>query len=73
MTSWRDTTPQTVGPAVDAAEQLPDSRGEFFEIEHRDGGPGLAVLAPHALRGLVRKRARFGDLQPAEGTRRIWT
>jgi hypothetical protein len=145
VTSWRDTTPQTVqddldslvGPAIDAAEQFLNSRGEFFpfcltigpdgelgfvhgdpdlgerppsqavldvlyrgaaaqqdtlraaafvadvrldgsdavrvEIEHRDGGPGLAVLAPYALRGLVRKRARFGDLQLAEGARRIWT
>jgi hypothetical protein len=81
VTSWRDSTPQTVqddldslvGPAIDAAEQFLNSRGEFSAIEHRDGGPGLAVLVPYALRGLVRKRARFGDLQLAEGTRRIWT
>jgi hypothetical protein len=42
------------------------------EMEHRDGGPGLVVLAPYALSGLLRKRARFEQLRLAEGTRRIW-
>jgi hypothetical protein len=53
--------------------RLEGSDAVRVELEHRDGGPGLAVLAPYALRGLVRKRARFGDLQLAKGTRHIWT
>ncbi|MCF6743294.1 hypothetical protein E9529_03200 [Blastococcus sp. KM273128] len=42
------------------------------ELEHRDGGPALAVPAPHSLRGIIRKRARFADLHLAEGTPRTW-
>ena len=53
--------------------RLDGSDAVRVEVEHRDGGPALAILAPYALRGLVRKRARFGDLQLAESTRRTWT
>jgi hypothetical protein len=42
------------------------------ELEHRDGAPGLAVLAPYSLKGFIRKRALFDELQLAEGTRRTW-
>ncbi|WP_116452639.1 hypothetical protein [Blastococcus litoris] len=42
------------------------------ELEHRDGGPALAVLAPYSLQGLIRKRARFAALRLAEGTPRTW-
>jgi hypothetical protein len=42
------------------------------EVEHRDGGPGLAVVAPYSFAGFIRKRTRFGDLHLAEGKRRTW-
>ena len=52
--------------------RLAGSDAVRVELEHRDGGPGLAVLAPYRLAGLLRKRARFGDLELADGTRRVW-
>jgi hypothetical protein len=41
------------------------------ELEHRDGGPALALLQPYRTRRL-RRKPEFGELTAAPGERRVW-
>lgn len=52
--------------------RLADSNAIRVELEHREHDEALVVLAPYRLTGLLRKRARFGDLGFLGGTRRVW-
>jgi hypothetical protein len=42
------------------------------EIEHRDGGPALALMLPYRRRGL-RKKLELGELFAEAGQARVWT
>jgi hypothetical protein len=41
------------------------------EIEHRDGGPAVALLLPYR-RKKLRKSVEFGEVSAAAGNRRVW-
>jgi hypothetical protein len=51
--------------------QTPDGDGVRVEIEHRDGGPAIALLLAHR-RKKLRRAIEFGQLTAAAGERRIW-
>ncbi|WP_456845108.1 hypothetical protein [Cellulomonas sp. P5_C6] len=43
------------------------------EVEHRDGGPALAVVAPYVRKGLIRKTVTYTGMGLEPGERRIWS
>lgn len=49
----------------------PDGDAVRVEIEHRDGGPAIALLLPYR-RKKLHKTIEFGPLAAAAGERRIW-
>jgi hypothetical protein len=42
------------------------------EVEHRDGGPAIAVFLPFS-RKRLRRGLEYGDLAAAPGERHVWT
>lgn len=51
--------------------ETPDGDAVRVEIEHRDGGPAIALLLPYR-RKKLRKAIEFGQARAAAGQRRIW-
>ena len=58
--------------AFAAAVETPEGDAVRVELEHRDGGPALALLLPYRLRKL-RRSVDTGDLVAAPGERHVWT
>ena len=42
------------------------------ELEHRDGGPALSVVAPYTRRDRTTSPVTYGDLRIVEAVRRTW-
>src|ERR687894_745758 len=57
--------------AVAAPVETPEGDAVRVELEHRDGGPALALLLPYRRRRL-RRTFEFGDLAATPGERRVW-
>jgi hypothetical protein len=57
--------------AFTSAVDTSDGDAVRVEIEHRDGGPALALLLPYSRRGL-RRKLEFGELAAMAGERRVW-
>ena len=57
--------------AIVAAIETQDGDAICVELEHRDGGPALAVLLPYRRRA-IRRSFEYGELIAEESERRIW-
>jgi hypothetical protein len=57
--------------AFAAPVETPDGDAVRVEIEHRDGGPALAVLLPYR-RKKLRKSFEYGQLAAEAGQRHVW-
>ena len=58
--------------AFAAPMETPEGDAVRVELEHRDGGPALALLLPYRRRRL-RRAVQTGDLVAAPGERRVWS
>jgi hypothetical protein len=57
--------------AFAAPVEMPGGDAVRVELEHRDGGPALALLLPYRTRRL-RRAVDTGDLVATPGERRVW-
>jgi hypothetical protein len=57
--------------AIVAAVEAHDGDAIRVELEHRDGGPALAVLLPYRRRA-IRRSIQYGELFAEESERRVW-
>ena len=65
--SWRDTCR---GAAFTAPVETSDGDAVRVEIEHRDGGPALALFLPYHRKN--RNSVEFGEVTAGPGERRVW-
>jgi len=66
--SWRESRRAA---AFAAPVETPDGDAVRVELEHRDGGPALALLLPYQ-RKKFRTTVEFGEVTAAPGDRRVW-
>ena len=69
MTAMRE---GTRGVAFGAPVETPEGDAVRVELEHREGGPALALLLPYRYRRL-RRTVETGNLMATPGERHVWT